>query len=76
LKTLVRLSSVAREANVGSVADSVLAPAGSDAALLNKITTLRRKQRVVQCLNDQDQSRYGCTKKLVLRDNEWQVETI
>mgnify|MGYP000043441791 CR=1 FL=1 len=76
LKTLVRLSSVAREANVGSVADSVLAPAGSDAALLNKITTLRKTQRVVQCLNDQDQSRYGCTKKLVLRDNEWQVETI
>lgn len=71
LKPLVRLSMAEHEPRGG-----ILAPAGSDQALLDKISELRQQHRVVQQLSEDDTAAYECTERLVLSNGEWQVQAI
>jgi len=71
LKTLVRLSSGQHSTDRGGI----VAPAGDDSALLEEIKKLRETDRVIQRLNNQDQTaRFGCDRQLVLREGQWLVE--
>jgi len=57
--------------------ESILAPAGADEALLNKITELRQSVRVVQALSEADfeANAYGCQQHLVQKGSEWLVKS-
>jgi ATP phosphoribosyltransferase regulatory subunit len=76
LKALVRL---VEKSKIDSVvkAVGVLAPAGTDSSLLKKIADLRKTQRVVQQLSDHDiHESYNCDQRLVLENNEWQLQDL
>ncbi|MFT5718230.1 MAG: ATP phosphoribosyltransferase regulatory subunit [Oleiphilaceae bacterium] len=76
LKSLVRLVEKSR---IDSVVKpiGVLAPAGDEVSLLDKIAELRKKQRVVQQLSDHDiHESYNCNKRLVLKNNEWHLKDL
>ncbi|MCH2159147.1 MAG: ATP phosphoribosyltransferase regulatory subunit [Oleiphilaceae bacterium] len=73
LKTLVRLQSRISTMNSGAI----LAPYGTDKALLERIADLRQTQRVVQSLSESDEQTYGCSKKLAQsQDGQWVVVEI
>lgn len=76
LKALVRLA----ENNAAQTIDApsgILAPAGSDEALLAQITELRKTERVVQQLSAQDEREtYNCHKRLVFENGQWQLTEI
>jgi len=76
LKSLVRLVEKSKiDSTVKPV--GVLAPAGGDELLIAKIAELRKTQRVVQQLSDQDIiETYNCEKRLVLENDEWQLKDI
>lgn len=76
LKSLVRLVEKSNGESA-SQPSGVLAPSGSDEALLQKIDELRKTQRVIQQLSEQDMSEsYNCDKRLVLENNEWKLKDL
>ncbi|XOZ34971.1 ATP phosphoribosyltransferase regulatory subunit [Halomonadaceae bacterium KBTZ08] len=58
-----------------SGAGAIVAPAGSDAALRQRISELRQSETVIQQLDDEASDRVpsGCDRQLVWRDGDWQV---
>lgn len=77
LKTIARLSSKAFTSR-----KAVIAPNGSDAALLGAIEALRSSGEIVISnlleadLDPEDLDDLNCDRRLVLRDGEWVVENI
>jgi len=70
------LREIARIAPNGAAARAILAPAGGDAALQERIAALRRGgERVLIELpgHDGTWSETGCDRKLILRDGQWLV---
>lgn len=70
------LREIARIAPNGAATRAILAPAGGDAALQERIAALRRGgERVVIELpgHDGTWSETGCDRKLILRDGQWLV---
>lgn len=68
LKTLMRVSQ--RKA---SKQGGILAPAGNEEKLLNKLAELRVSERVVQRLSEADQRDYGCDRLLKQEQGDWIV---
>ncbi len=76
LKSLVRLLEN-NSSDIHKAPSGILAPAGSDDALLIKIAELRKTERVVQQLSAQDEHEtYNCQKRLVLENEQWQLKEI
>jgi len=76
LKSLVRLVEKSK-VNATESAIGILAPAGDDESLLEKITDLRKTKRVVQQLSANDtHETYNCEKRLVLANGEWQLKDL
>jgi len=73
LKTLVRLR---HRSGDDSVVDAVLAPYGEAKELVSTITELRKTERVIQRLSEDDQRTHGCNRQLVLAEGEWKVVSI
>lgn len=77
LKTIARLSSKAFTSR-----KAIIAPSGTDAALLAAIDALRRGGEIVICnllesdLEAEDLDDLNCDRRLALRDGEWVVENI
>ena len=77
LKTLARLSN--REFPVIA---AILAPAGGDSSLLEKIAQLRTSgEKVIQQLSEEEISaeqmiEMNCDRRLILRDGDWVIESI
>ena len=70
------LREIARIAPNGGAARSILAPAGGDGALQQRIAALRQTgERVVIELpgHDGTWAETGCDRRLILRDGEWQI---
>ena len=76
LKSLVRLVEKSKlDPTVSAM--GILAPVGYDESLLEKITELRKTERVVQQLSANDTyETYHCDKRLVLENDEWQVKDL
>ncbi|MGM0451051.1 MAG: ATP phosphoribosyltransferase regulatory subunit, partial [Pseudomonadota bacterium] len=57
---------------------AILAPAGADPALRQRINELRQTETVIQQLDDEASDRVppGCDRRLVRRDGDWQVEPL
>ena len=73
LKTLVRVSKRAES----ECLPGILAPAGSDSSLINKIAELRKSQRVVQLLSELETGEtYGCKQRLVCESGAWVLRDI
>lgn len=68
LKTLMRVSQ-----RKSSRQGGILAPAGNDEKLLNKLAELRVSERVVQRLCEADQRDYGCDRLLKQEQGDWIV---
>lgn len=76
LKALVRIT-VNKSSGCANRSSGILAPAGSDEALLSKIAELRKSERVVQQLSEQDVNEtYKCQQRLVYENGVWQVKEI
>jgi len=76
LKSLVRLVEKSKvDSSVSAL--GILAPAGDDETLLEKIAELRKTERVVQQLSAYDvHEAYNCKKRLVLENDEWQLKDL
>ncbi|MDX1451060.1 MAG: ATP phosphoribosyltransferase regulatory subunit [Oleiphilaceae bacterium] len=72
LKYLARAAGKNGAGNNGGI----LAPAGDDAELLQKIAELRQTERVVQRLSENDSGTSGCDRQLVKENNVWHVRPL
>jgi len=69
LKTLLRVSKRPDQC----VQKTVLAPAGNDQDLLNKLSELRKSARVIQRLSDESDETFSCQQQLVKENGTWQL---
>lgn len=72
LKVLAKVSQTKSECKQ----EGVVAPAGDEPELLRAIAELRANQKVVQRLNNEDASNYGCTSQLINDGGSWIVRKI